>query len=119
MITDLKRRGMLDDTLVVWTGEFGRTPMSQANKGTVGRDHHNKSMSMWLAGAGVRPGMVYGATDDLGYAAVENVCSVHDLHATMLHQLGIRHDSFSVKFQGLDWRLSGVEPARVLTDILT
>jgi hypothetical protein len=119
LITDLKRRGMLDDTLVVWTGEFGRTPMSQANKGTVGRDHHNKSMSMWLAGAGVRPGMVYGATDDLGYAAVENVCSVHDLHATMLHQLGIRHDSFSVKFQGLDWRLSGVEPARVLTDILT
>ncbi len=119
LITDLKRRGMLDDTLVVWTGEFGRTPMSQANKGTIGRDHHNKSMSMWLAGAGVRPGLVYGATDDLGYAAVEKVCSVHDLHATMLHQLGIRHENFSVKFQGLDWRLSGVEPARVLTDILT
>jgi uncharacterized protein (DUF1501 family) len=118
LIIDLKRRGLLDDTLVVWTGEFGRTPMSQANKGTIGRDHHNKSMSMWLAGAGVRRGMVYGSTDDLGYAAVENVCTVHDLHATMLHQLGIRHENFSVKFQGLDWRLSGVEPAKVLTDIL-
>lgn len=119
LITDLKQRGMLDDTLIVWTGEFGRTPMSQSNKGPVGRDHHNKAMSMWLAGGGVRGGLVYGATDDLGYAAVEDVCTVHDLHATMLHQLGIDHESFSVKFQGLDARLTGVEPVRVLTGILS
>jgi len=118
LITDLKQRGMLDDTLVVWTGEFGRTPMSQGNKGTTGRDHHNKSMSMWLAGAGIRRGLVYGATDDLGYAAVENICTVHDLHATMLHQLGIQHDAFTVKFQGLDAKLTGVEGAKVLNAIL-
>jgi hypothetical protein len=118
LINDLKRRGLFDDTLLVWTGEFGRTPMSQANKGPVGRDHHNKAMSMWIAGAGVRRGIVYGATDELGYAAVENRCSVHDLHATMLQQLGIRHDSFSVKFQGLDAKLTGVEGANVIQDIL-
>ena len=118
LIRDLKQRGMLDDTLVVWTGEFGRTPMAQGNKGSTGRDHHNKAMSMWLAGAGIRRGMVYGSTDELGYAAVENVCTVHDLHATMLHQLGIRYDAFSVKFQGLDARLTGVEGARVIDGIL-
>ncbi len=118
LILDLKRRGMLEETLIVWTGEFGRTPMSQSNKGPVGRDHHNKAMSMWLAGAGVRPGHVHGATDELGYAAVENVCTVHDLHATMLHQLGIDHDKFSVKFQGLDAKLTGVEGAKVIKSIL-
>ncbi|MEY4004008.1 MAG: hypothetical protein RLZZ221_104 [Verrucomicrobiota bacterium] len=118
LIKDLKQRGMLDDTLVVWSGEFGRTPMAQANKGSTGRDHHNKAMSMWLAGAGIRRGQVYGSTDDLGYAAMENVCTVHDLHATMLHQLGIRHDAFSVKFQGLDARLTGVEGANVIDGIL-
>ena len=118
LIRDLKRRGMLEDTLVVWSGEFGRTPMAQANKGSTGRDHHNKAMSMWLAGAGIRRGQVYGSTDDLGYAAMENVCTVHDLHATMLHQLGIRHDAFSVKFQGLDARLTGVEGAKVIEGIL-
>ena len=115
LITDLKQRGMLDDTLIVWAGEFGRTPMSQ---GGDGRDHHNKAMSVWLAGAGVRGGMVYGASDELGYAAVEDVCTVHDLHATMLHQLGIDHDAFSVKFQGLDARLTGVEGAKVIKGIL-
>ncbi len=118
LIADLKHLGMFDETLLVWSGEFGRTPMSQSNKGPVGRDHHNKSMSLWLAGAGVRGGLTYGATDELGYAAVEQVCTVHDLHATMLHQLGIRHDAFSVKFQGLDAKLTGVEGARVLKDIL-
>lgn len=118
LIQDLKNKGMFEETLIVWTGEFGRTPMSQGDKGPIGRDHHNKSMSMWLAGAGVRGGQVYGATDELGYAAVENVCTVHDLHATMLHQLGIQHDSFSVKFQGLDAKLTGVEHANVLHDIL-
>ncbi|MFZ9745999.1 MAG: DUF1501 domain-containing protein [Opitutaceae bacterium] len=119
LVRDLRQRGMLDDTLVVWTGEFGRTPMAQGNKGTTGRDHHNRAMSMWLAGGGVRPGLVYGATDELGYAAVDRVCTVHDLHATMLHLLGIRHETFSVRFQGLDARLTGVAPARVLHDLLT
>ena len=114
--SDLKRLGMLDDTLIVCTGEFGRTPMSQ---GGSGRDHHNKAMSVWLCGAGVRGGLVYGASDELGYAAIENPTTVHDLHATMLERLGIRHDAFSVKFQGLDARLSGVEGARVLKEILT
>jgi len=115
LITDLKERGMLDSTIVVWAGEFGRTPMSQ---GGSGRDHHNKAMSVWLAGGGIKGGLVYGVSDELGYAAVDNVCTVHDLHATMLHQLGIQHDAFSVKFQGLDARLTGVEGAKVLKDIL-
>jgi hypothetical protein len=114
LITDLKQRGMFDDTLIVWAGEFGRTPMSQGN----GRDHHNTAMSVWLAGGGIRGGIVYGASDELGYAAVENVCSVHDLHATMLHQLGIQHEAFSVKFQGLDAKLTGVEGAKVIQGIL-
>lgn len=118
LIRDLKQRGMFDETLIVWGGEFGRTPMSQGNKGPIGRDHHNQAMSMWLAGAGLRRGLTLGATDELGYAAVEDVCTVHDLHATMLHQLGIRHDTFSVKFQGLDAKLTGVEGARVIEQIL-
>jgi hypothetical protein len=118
LIQDLKQRGLFEDTLIVWTGEFGRTPMSQQNKGPIGRDHHNQSMAMWLAGAGIRRGMVLGSTDELGYAAVENACTVHDLHATMLHQLGIEHDAFTTKFQGLDFKLTGVEGARVLHEIL-
>jgi hypothetical protein len=119
LITDLKQRGMFDDTLIVWAGEFGRTPMRQGNKGPVGRDHHNKAMSIWMAGAGIRRGMVHGSTDDLGYAAQENICTVHDLHATMLHQLGIQHDAFSYKFQGLDAKLTGVEGAKIIKKILT
>ncbi len=119
LITDLQERGMLDETLIVWSGEFGRTPMSQSNKGPIGRDHHNRSMSMWMAGGGIRGGTVYGATDELGYAAAEDICTVHDLHATMLHQLGIDHEQFSFRFQGLDVRLTGVEPARVLSEILS
>ena len=115
LITDLKQRGMLDETLIVWAGEFGRTPMSQ---GGSGRDHHNKAMSVWMAGAGIQGGIVHGSTDDLGYAAVEKITTVHDIHATMLHQLGIQHDAFSFKFQGLDARLSGVEGAKVIKDIL-
>ena len=114
LITDLKQRGMFEETMIVWAGEFGRTPMSQGS----GRDHHNKAMSVWLAGGGIRSGIVYGATDELGYAAVENVCTVHDLHATMLHQLGIQHEAFSVKFQGLDAKLTGVEGAKVIEGIL-
>ena len=105
LITDLKRRGMLDDTLIVWGGEFGRTPMAQGN----GRDHHIKGFSMWLAGGGVKGGITYGATDELGYNAVENIVPVHDLHATMLHLLlGIDHKKLTYKFQGRDFRLTDV-----------
>jgi hypothetical protein len=115
LIKDLQRRGMFDDTLIVWAGEFGRTPMSQGGNG---RDHHNKGFSIWLAGGGAKRGLNYGATDELGYAAVENPVSIHDLHATMLHQLGINGERFTVKFQGLDAKLTGVEPAKVVHDIL-
>jgi len=115
LITDLKQRGMLDSTLIVWAGEFGRTPMSQ---GGSGRDHHNKAMSVWMAGAGVRGGIVHGATDELGYAAVDKVATVHDLHATMLHQMGVQPDAFTVKFQGLDAKLTGVEGSKVMKDVL-
>ncbi len=117
LLTDLKQRGMLDDTLVIWGGEFGRTPMFQG-KGGPGRDHHIKGFSMWAAGAGVRGGITYGATDELGYNAVEDAVHVRDLHATMLHLLGVDHERFSVQHQGLDSRLTGVEPARVVGDIL-
>jgi hypothetical protein len=119
LITDLKQRGMLDNTLVIWGGEFGRTPMVQLGSGAPGRDHHIKGFTMWLAGGGVRSGMSYGASDDLGYHAVENVVHVRDLHATMLHLLGIQHEQLTYTFQGLDMKLTGVENARVVTDILT
>ncbi len=114
LITDLKQRGMLDDTLVVWGGEFGRTPMSQ---GGDGRDHHIKGFSYFLAGGGIKPGITYGATDDLGYSAVENPVSVHDFHATMLHLLGVNHLRMTVKYQGLDVRLTGVS-GEVVKNIL-
>jgi hypothetical protein len=115
LITDLKQRDMLKDTLIVWAGEFGRTPMSQ---GGSGRDHHNKGFSIWMAGGGIRGGMQYGETDELGYAAVEKPTDVHGLHATMLHLLGIDHNRFTFRFQGLDAKLSGVEGAQVIQDIL-
>ncbi len=118
LLNDLKQRDMLKDTLIVWGGEFGRTPMFQG-KGGAGRDHHIKGFSMWLAGGGIRPGHSHGATDELGYNAVEDVVHVRDLHATMLHLLGIDHRQFSVKFQGLDMRLTGVEPSHVVKKILT
>ena len=105
LIKDLKQRGMLEDTLIVWGGEFGRTPMSQ---GGSGRDHHIKGFSFMLAGGGIKGGITYGATDELGYAAVEKPVSVHDFHATMLHLLGINHLRMTVKLQGLDARLTGV-----------
>ncbi len=109
LVLDLKRRGMLDDTLVIWGGEFGRTPMSQAGKGKyLGRDHHIKGFSMWLAGGGVRGGITHGATDELGYSAVEDPVHVHDLHATVLHLLGIDHKRLTYKFQGRDFRLTDV-----------
>ena len=118
LLTDLKQRGMLEDTLIIWGGEFGRTPMSQTGKGDVGRDHHIKGFSMWMAGGPIKGGTTYGATDDLGYHAVQDVVHVRDLHATMLHLLGIDHEHFSVKFQGLDMRLTGVEPAKVVKGVI-
>jgi len=114
LITDLKQRGMLEDTLVVWGGEFGRTPMSQ---GGDGRDHHIKGFSYVLAGGGIKGGITYGTTDELGYAAEENPVAVPDFHATMLHLLGIDHKRLTVKFQGLDARLTGIA-GNVVTDIL-
>jgi hypothetical protein len=114
LITDLKRRDMLKDTLVVWACEFGRTPMAQGT----GRDHHIKGFSMWMAGGGVKPGITYGATDELGYNAVENVVTVHDFHATMLHLMGIDHKRFTVRFQGRDFRLTDVH-GNVIKEILT
>jgi hypothetical protein len=105
LITDLKQRGMLEETLIVWAGEFGRTPMSQ---GGDGRDHHNAGFTIWLCGGGIQKGLVFGATDELGYSAIENPVDVHDLHATMLLLLGIEHTRMTVKFQGLDARLTGI-----------
>jgi hypothetical protein len=104
LIKDLKQRGLLDDTLILWGGEFGRTPMGQGS----GRDHHILGFSVFLAGGGVKPGTTYGATDELGYRAVENPVHVHDLHATMLYLMGIDHKRLNVKFQGLDARLTGI-----------
>ena len=116
LLADLKQRDMLKDTLVIWGGEFGRTPMGQ---GASGRDHHIKGFSMWLAGGGIKGGTRYGATDDFGYNAVEKPTHVRDFHATMLHLLGIDHMRFTYKFQGLDFRLTGVEESHVLSDILS
>jgi len=115
LITDLKQRGMFEDTLVVWGGEFGRTPMSQSGDG---RDHHIKGFSFLVAGGGVKRGFSYGSTDELGYAAQENPVAVADFHATMLHLLGIDHKRLTVKFQGLDARLTGIS-GNVIRDILT
>ncbi|NNE92314.1 MAG: DUF1501 domain-containing protein [Verrucomicrobiales bacterium] len=118
LLEDLKQRDMLKDTLVIFGGEFGRTPMSQGGGKNPGRDHHIKGFSLWMAGGGIKGGQTYGATDDLGYNAVENVVHVRDFHATMLHLLGIDHERFTAKFQGLDMRLTGVEPAHVVKEIL-
>ena len=121
LITDLKRRGMLDDTLVVWGGEFGRTVYSQGTltPENYGRDHHPRCFSMWMCGAGTRPGMSYGETDDFSYNIVRNPVHVRDLHATILHQFGFDHTKLTFKFQGLDQRLTGVLPARVIPEVLT
>ncbi len=104
LLKDLKRRGLLDSTLVIWGGEFGRTPMAQGN----GRDHHIKGFSMWLAGGGIKGGVTYGATDEFGYNAVEDVVHVNDLHATMLHLLGIDHERLTFPYQGRNFRLTDV-----------
>ena len=114
LIKDLKQRGMLKDTLIVFAGEFGRTPMAQSTKGKPGRDHHMNAMSFFMAGGGVKGGISVGATDELGYKPVEKPTHVRDMHATILHQLGIDHNKLLVRFQGLDNRLTGVEEAHVI-----
>ena len=116
LVADLKRRGLLDSTLVVWGGEFGRTPMGETRE-TIGRDHHIDAYTMWLAGGGVKPGLVYGQTDDIGYNVVENPVHVHDLQATILHQLGLDHTKLTFRFQGRDYRLTDVH-GTVVKDIL-
>ena len=115
LLTDLKQRDMLKDTLVIWGGEFGRTPMSQGGNG---RDHHNKGFSVWMAGGGIKPGISFGATDELGYHAVQDPVDVHDLHATMQHLLGIDHTRLTYRFQGRDYRLTDIK-GKVIKPILT
>ncbi len=115
LITDLKRRGMLEDTLVVWGGEFGRTPYAQKGK-KPGRDHHNTGFSMFMAGGGVKGGLTYGATDEFGMHAIENRVHVHDLHATILHLLGIDHTQLTYRYSGRDFRLTDVH-GKVVRDI--
>jgi len=117
LVTDLDRLGLLEDTLVVWGGEFGRTPMSQSKGKNLGRDHHIRGFSMWMAGGGIKGGMSHGATDELGYYATEGVTHVHDLHATMLHLLGIDHTKLTVRAKGRDFRLTDVS-GEVIKEIL-
>ena len=105
LLTDLKQRGLLDETLIVWCGEFGRTPFAQ---GSNGRDHNPFGFSIWLAGGGIKGGMTYGQTDEYGYKVVENRVEIHDLHATMLHLLGINHETLTFRFSGRDIRLTDV-----------
>ncbi len=115
LLKDLKRRGLLEDTLVIWGGEFGRTPMVQG--GNDGRDHHPNAFTMWLAGGGIKPGLVLGKTDDFGFNAVEDKVHVHDLHATILHLLGFDHTKLTHRFQGRDFRLTDVR-GEVVTKLL-
>ena len=117
LIRDLKQRGLLDETLVIWGGEFGRTPMGEVREST-GRNHHIDAFTIWFAGGGFKPGYEYGTTDEFGFAAIDKPTHVRDIHATILHQLGLNHERLSVRFQGLDLRLTGVEKAHVLRDIL-
>jgi hypothetical protein len=120
LIEDLKQRGMLEDTLVIWGGEFGRTIYCQGTltETNYGRDHHPRCFSIWMAGGGIKPGLVYGKTDEMSYNITENPVHIRDLHATILRQLGIEHEKLAFKYQGLDQRLTGVEPAHVVQEIL-
>jgi uncharacterized protein (DUF1501 family) len=121
LIKDLKQRGLLDETLVIWGGEFGRTAYSQGKLGdaSAGRDHHGRCFSIWMAGGGVKRGFEYGLTDDWAYNVVEDGVHIRDLNATILKCMGIDHERFTYKFRGLNQRLTGVEEARVVGDILT
>jgi uncharacterized protein (DUF1501 family) len=108
LLLDLKSRGLLDDTLVLWGGEFGRTPTVQAGKGPAGRDHHPDGFTMWMAGARVRGGHRHDATDEFGYHAIEDRCTIHDLHATLLHLMGLDHERLTFRHHGRDFRLTDV-----------
>jgi len=121
LLIDLKQRGLLEDTLVVWGGEFGRTVYSQGSltAENYGRDHHPRNFCMWMAGAGVRGGLTYGETDDFSYNIVKDPVHLNDLNATILHLMGIEHSAFTYKFQGLDQRLTGVQEAHVVRGLLT
>ena len=114
VVADLKRRGLLEDTLVWWGGEFGRTPFTQ---GKNGRDHNPRGFTTWLAGGGVKPGFAHGATDDLGFAAVDGKVHMHDLHATILHLMGLDHEQLTYRYAGRDFRLTDVS-GRVVRDII-
>jgi len=120
LIQDLKSRGMLEDTLVIWGGEFGRTIYSQGGltKDNYGRDHHPRCYTMWMAGGGAKGGAIYGETDDFSYNIVRDPVHIRDFHATILHLLGIHHERFTYKYQGLDQRLTGVEPAKVIKELI-
>ena len=114
LLTDLKQRGLLEDTLVVWSTEFGRTPERQ---GATGRGHHAQGFTFWLAGGGVKSGFGYGSTDEFGYHAVDKPVSIHDLHATLLHQMGIDHEKLTYRFSGRDYRLTDVH-GRILHELI-
>ncbi|MCA9238580.1 MAG: DUF1501 domain-containing protein [Planctomycetales bacterium] len=122
LLTDLEQRGLMEDTLVVWSGEFGRTPMRENRGGQkmtyVGRDHNPQAFTLWMAGAGVRAGFSFGETDPMGYSAAENPVQLRDLHATLLHLLGLNHLHLTMRFQGLDQKLTGVKPTRVVSEVL-
>ena len=122
LLADLKERGLLDETLVVWGGEFGRTPMRENRNGQemtfIGRDHHPGAFTIWMAGGGVKPGTSHGQTDDVGYDIVQNPVEVRDLQATMLNLLGFDHHRLSVPFQGLDQKITGVKPTRIIREVI-
>jgi hypothetical protein len=120
LVLDLKQRGLLDETLVIWGGEFGRTPMVESNLAlgrSLGRDHHPQAFTMWLAGGGMQPGLTYGATDELGFHVVENPVHIHDMQATILHLLGFDHERLTFTHQGRQFRLTDVH-GRVVEDLL-
>jgi hypothetical protein len=121
LIQDLKQRGLFDQTLIIWGGEFGRTIYSQGglSKENYGRDHHPRCFTMWMAGGGAKGGAIYGETDDFSYNIVRDPCHIRDFHATVMHLLGINHERFTYKFQGLDQRLTGVEPAHVVRELVS
>mgnify|MGYP003326073434 FL=1 len=121
LVQDLKQRGMLEDTLVIWGGEFGRTPMVESNVvlgRNKGRDHHPQAFTVWLAGGGIKQGITLGRTDELGFHITEDPVNVHDLHATILRQMGIDHEKLSFRFRGLDFRLTGVEKQQPVQKLL-
>jgi uncharacterized protein (DUF1501 family) len=115
LLTDLKERGLLEETLVIWGGEFGRTSDSQ---GSLGRDHNPNAFTMWMAGGGIKGGVQYGASDEFGYKAVENRVGVNDLHATILHLMGLNHEKLTYRFNGRDYRLTDVG-GQLIRDILS